>query len=168
MKKLIDFNNQWVVFKGVWFDPKSSATRCLVSLDGKVFGFTEDEDDGYRSSAIEEGIVKAPKGTKFSLSFNPIPLFAQVSDNGDFSGITLYQDETCKVALAAFGTNQYDDYYPCYTAWVDVERINLIFFGKKNLLTRNDKVLYLIYGPRKGLPKSIFNHTHPALLGVRM
>lgn len=124
--KLQDLNCEAVLFQGVYEEGES----VFVKLNNEVFLFTENPDDGYRSYMVEEGNVPAPKKAKFSFAKQPVALFARYSDNGSFSGLELFASEEATEPLAQFGTNHMDDYYPLAINYVDVAKINQLFFGK--------------------------------------
>ena len=80
-------------------------------LGSVIFEVVEDEDDGYRSSMREVKIIKlnAPR--------NPGDFISTVSivshNDGSFQGYKL-QCTTTGHEYLTFGTDNYDDYYPCF------------------------------------------------------
>jgi hypothetical protein len=132
--KLQDLNGKWVLFKGVYSDN----SMVYVSLNNKVFGFREDPDDGYRSYMVEEGLVQSPKKAAFSFGKKPVKLFARTGDLGSFDGLALFLNEEDHEAVAQFGTDHSDDYYPMARDWVDVQRINEELFPAKRTKKKID------------------------------
>lgn len=141
--KLEDLNEKWISFSGVyestyqhsagWNDSTETANVVYVMLDGHIFEFKEDPLDGYRSSANVEYDVVRPDGAEFNFEHAPQRLFARAGNivrgkdwyRKEFQGLLLYKSEhDDAIAVAEFGTDNVDDYYPIYTAFIDIKAIN--------------------------------------------
>lgn len=136
--KLEDLNEKWIEFGGIfdssyevktWRDETETANIVYVLLNGKVFEFKEDPDDGYRSHCLTEEDVERPLNAKFTLEHAPIKLFARSielkgSNYDHFDGIKLFKTPESEKHVAAFGTDNIDDYYPSYIAYIDVKELN--------------------------------------------
>lgn len=97
----------------------ADANGCAIELDDVTVFVFEDPSDGYRSSASEPLIVKAPL---YSFGCDPVyvrvPVLVrlwQTSDFGDGAeGIELIDRRNGKTVLY-LGTDNINDYYPSYT-----------------------------------------------------
>lgn len=99
------------------FDANANGGAFQLDNDLTVLVF-EDPSDGYRSSAIDPVIVKAPL---YSLGCSPNYVRAPVlvrlwerSEYGQAEGIEIIDTRNGKTILRA-GTDNSDDYYPSYT-----------------------------------------------------
>lgn len=82
-------------------------------LDGKTYTASQDPEDGYRSS-MKEIMVSDDKVIN---TFPPVEVIGKMQhDDYSFNDVLeLYNINTGKLILAV-GTENYDDYYPCWVA----------------------------------------------------
>lgn len=104
-------NIEDLVGKRVGFCGVDNYVFCVVTPTGErvAFEVVEDEEDGYRSSC---GDVKSVplEGRVF---FNSPVATLTVQEEPELVGHKLVDD--AGHAWLAFGTDDYDDYYPCFT-----------------------------------------------------
>lgn len=97
----------------------ADASGGAFELDDMTVFIFEDPSDGYRSSAIEPMIVKAPM---YSFGCSPeyirapvlVRLWERSEYGGAAEGIEIIDMRNGKTILRA-GTSNSDDYYPSYT-----------------------------------------------------
>lgn len=80
-------------------------------LNDIVYEAVEDESDGYRSY-LESVEVRDSKGIFFGEPLDKVVLVEV--DKGDFSGFELRSTTDENHVWLRFGTDNYDDYYPCF------------------------------------------------------
>lgn len=90
------------------------AQLCIFELDGKVYTCKEDPGDGYRSSMdslIEGGTV--------SNRFSPQRVICSMQTEGGYGrvdDILVMRDCLTGKEVLRIGTENTDDYYPCFVA----------------------------------------------------
>lgn len=107
----VDYGNvQKEEWSGHWEDCQTLAFR----LDGKVYVAVEDPSDGYRSMMSE--FVES-YNTTMKNEFAPCRVLARMKadDYGRNDTLELIDLKTGLVVLEV-GTDNYDDYYPCFVA----------------------------------------------------
>ncbi len=92
---------------GVDFDTNGVGNGIRFILDGKTYQVTEDEDDGYRSSANAIEVSDAV----LTNTFWPVKVF--VSAESDDNILKIQDCITGKVIIEV-GTGDWDDYYPYF------------------------------------------------------
>ena len=92
------------------FYSNDSNEFCLV-LDGIVFSFLEDPDDGYRSLLGEVLIGRR----EIKNTFDPVKVSVIKNPDEDSETILGLVGDRYKV-LFEVGTNYSDDYYPCFVS----------------------------------------------------
>lgn len=102
-------------------DPDS----CAVSfrLDGVVYTATEDPSDGYRSRLRDIFVDDTPMTNVFP----GVPVIGRLQEAGSYNSeaIDFIHANTGKVILSV-GTDNADDYYPCFVAFFAPENIGEI------------------------------------------
>lgn len=95
------------------------ATVIRFRLDGIVYVAVENPDDSYRSYL---GKLYVQEGDSISNTFPPVKVTCSIDDNTDrdIMRLTLDNGET----VLEVGTDYFDDYYPCFVGWFNVEAIN--------------------------------------------
>lgn len=104
------------------------ANAILFALDGKTYRVTEDDNDGYRSSADEIQQVE----TAIKNVFTPVRVLARYVDGkhadqyGDTNDLLELIDVANGQIILLVGTADCDDYYPSYVAswWPERMAIN--------------------------------------------
>lgn len=99
------------------YDYERPAT-CVFVLDGETYTVTEDADDGYRSSM--KSIAKG--GAEVSNKFPPCRVLCSMQTKGEYSGVDdllVMRDMVTGKVVLTVGTENTDDYYPCYIANFD-------------------------------------------------
>ncbi|MFW6028786.1 MAG: hypothetical protein ACOCRO_00885 [Halanaerobiales bacterium] len=133
---LEDFECQHFL-SGVEFDstdPRSGsdenkANRMTLIIDDIPFGFVEDPTDGYRSSMkcveLSDAVVRN--------TFNPILLNFTYWDEEHHELLVAHlpniQEKKLETAVLQVGTDNTDDYYPCYVDYWSPEKL---YFFKSN------------------------------------
>lgn len=92
---------------GVDFEVNGVGNGIRFILDSRTYEVTEDEDDGYRSSA--NAIVSS--GEAMSNTFHPVQVFVSTEDDDQ---ILVIQDAKTGDEIIRVGTENSDDYYPCF------------------------------------------------------
>ena len=87
--------------------PKGGALEYQFQLNNTIYQVVEDEEDGYRSSLGYVDIIKHEKGSHF-LDF--VTIVHDDNGNDDIYRII----GTNEHVWLEFGTDYYDDYYPCF------------------------------------------------------
>lgn len=139
----------WVEFGGVYEDrimyaayefSEPELCNChFVKINGKVFQFTEDPSDGYRSHTNVTVSDKEIPDYKFNLS-KPIRVFLSKPDTSEFkkdddwatkqwSGIVLSSSSNAEDYFAYFGTDNIDDYYPSIDIFFDAVKLTKAIFS---------------------------------------
>lgn len=99
-----------------WGDRFEDCNAIRFKLDGVVYVATEDPDDGYRSYLgelkIDEVDTKNPfNGVEVIASYRDINKYNETSEIVDFI------DTTTGDIVLSVGTDNSDDYYPCFVAY---------------------------------------------------
>ena len=111
------------------------ANVCYVKLADKIYQFTENPEDGYRSHC-EDNIEcnRVLNSYRFSLSTTPLLVRAELVDKftptksendlvyDNFKGLLLRNPINNRI-VGGFGTDNIDDYYPGYVARLDMDEI---------------------------------------------
>jgi len=92
-------------------DRYESCNVCRFTLDSVTYAAIEDPDDGYRSSMRE--LVVSPSPTKNE--FPPCAVLACLRNKRNEDILDLIDEVTGKVVLSV-GTDNTDDYYPCFVS----------------------------------------------------
>jgi len=94
------------------------ADSIAFTLDGQTYVATEDADDGYRSS------MESIRKVDFTIPNLPVavPILARMSESNSEDILELLNAETGKVILRV-GTDNIDDYYPCWVAEYNPENL---------------------------------------------
>lgn len=79
-----------------------------VVFDGKAYELTEDESDGYRSYLND--VVETEN--KVDNTFHEIEVYCIHKDDGYYDVVEVFDSSNNQLILT-FGTQNYDDYYPC-------------------------------------------------------
>lgn len=98
-----------------WDETLINANVIRLRLDGKVYTAVEDPSDGYRSSMdrlfVDDSQIKN--------EFPPIRVLARMKGDDNWGGVNktieLLDMVTGKV-VAEFGTDNTEDYYPCFVS----------------------------------------------------
>jgi hypothetical protein len=96
-----------LTLSGVDRATQGEAHALRFCLNGTVYQVTEDEIDGYRSALGEIKVVDVPIVNRFT----PVVVRAQLK--GEILSLIDVQTEKPVVEV---GTEDYDDYYPCFVA----------------------------------------------------
>lgn len=90
-------------------------------LDGVIYTAIEDPDDGYRSSMRSITV-----GGEISNSFPAVHILVRKKPDGDYVNDVLeFVDvETGKIILEV-GTDNTDDYYPCFVGYFSPENMSI-------------------------------------------
>lgn len=118
-----------------------------LELDGNVFVFTTDPDDGYRSYS---GRVLFVPNAQLQTHFHPAKVKIELANSKDWdedinTAQTPYMLNLVSIEsgdlLAKFGTQYYDSYYPCSRFYCDVAMLDEVLrpFSQRNLLTHEVK-----------------------------
>jgi hypothetical protein len=107
-------------FKQEWdeeeFEDEDSNVMSFI-LDGVVYSAIEDPSDGYRSTMRDLKINEY----QVENTFEPIQVMCKMRDDRNYNSnntLELYDIENGKLILAA-GTDNTDDYYPCFVSeWI--------------------------------------------------
>lgn len=125
---MIDHEDKYGVYGSDEHKTKVNAT--YIKLDDKCYIFKEDPDDGYRSHCDIE-IVNPPSDAVFNLAHHPVLVYVKYGQflneeesYKDLKGLRLYTDETLNMCLGSFGTENFNDYYPCFHCYLDIPAIN--------------------------------------------
>jgi len=89
-------------------------------LNGKVFSAREEPEDGYRSCMKELSTTSEPMVN----TFIPVKVLGKYKRNGFDDILELIDADTKKVVIEV-GTEDYDDYYPCYIASFHPENMKI-------------------------------------------
>jgi len=115
----IDFENDKVK---TWGDNFEDCQCVNFVLDGKVYTAVEDPDDGYRSSMkeIKEGI------TQVKNIFSPVKVLARMKPDDNYGKNDVLELINIANGKTVFevGTDNYDDYYPCWVASFTPENLS--------------------------------------------
>jgi hypothetical protein len=100
--------------------------RLLIKLDGDVYQFIEDDNDGYRSAMDDENskIINY----KMKNTFNDIEVFIIYVDesNGyDADIIRIYNIDNGELIIEV-GTDNIDDYYPSFICNYNAENLGIL------------------------------------------
>lgn len=109
----VDITNQRI--KESYGDGFEDAQCISFCLDGVVYTAIEDPDDGYRSSMRD---IMQTEFVKLNNTFEPQEVMATHRTEGEYSHddtLVLTDTTTGKVVLEV-GTDNSDDYYPCFVA----------------------------------------------------
>ena len=110
----VDFDTEKM--KEFYGDGFEDCAVCRFRLDGVVYVAIEDPSDGYRSSMRDLIIPNNPSMLNF---FPPIKVVGRMRTEGEYGTqddvLELVDAITDKVVLEV-GTNNCDDYYPCFVA----------------------------------------------------
>ena len=97
---------------------KEDCETISFRLDGVVYTATQDPSDGYRSSM--SGIAKSERPMRNV--FAPVKVIGRLRTRGEYGGtddvLELIDAKTGKTVLEV-GTDDVDDYYPCWVARFD-------------------------------------------------
>ena len=85
------------------------ATNIAFIIDGKGYVAHEDPDDGYRSML---GELRSFSVDNILNKFEPVEIYAEFS-YAEKELVKLYDCQTKKIVLE-LGTDNSDDYYPCF------------------------------------------------------
>ena len=91
---------------------------CTFVLDGEIYTVTEDPSDGYRSSM--RSLVKG--GEPVRNMFTPCRVLCSMQAKGEYGSvddILVMRDVVTGKEVLSIGTENTDDYYPCYRANFD-------------------------------------------------
>lgn len=89
------------------YDEGFECTVVRFRIDGVVFEAVEDPEDGYRSSMWGFSVSHA----SMKNVFQPIEIIVSTDKNGY---ILRFVDVITKKEIFYVGTDNYDDYYPCF------------------------------------------------------
>jgi len=111
------------VLTGVDTDSRESTHRMADSisftLDGQTYLAVEDPDDGYRSTMDYIARVDEPILNQFATG---VKILARMSPHNSENILELLNAETGKTILRV-GTDNIDDYYPCWVAEYNPENL---------------------------------------------
>lgn len=95
-----------------------AADSIAFTLDGQTYLATEDADDGYRSS------MESIRKVDYTIPNLPVAvkILARMSESNSEDILELLNAETGKVILRV-GTDNVDDYYPCWVAEYNPENL---------------------------------------------
>lgn len=110
----VDFDTEKM--KKFYGDGYEDCSVCRFRLDGIVYVAIEDPSDGYRSSMRD---LITPNNPAMKNVFPPVKVIGRMRTEGEFGGLDdvleLVDAFTDKVVLEV-GTDNCDDYYPCFVA----------------------------------------------------
>lgn len=108
----VDINN--IRVKNTYSEDFEDAECISFMLDGRTYTAIEDPDDGYRSTMKEIGVSDVQLENRFpGVEVNIV--WAENTDDETNNYLQFIDVETQKVVLEV-GTENTDDYYPCYVA----------------------------------------------------
>lgn len=102
-----------------------------IILNGIVYEFTEDIEDGYRSYMCDPKVVNK----RVINTFPPVSVEIKVDSRDFFSGITAY-DVFTKEEVLEIGTDHYEQYYPVAISYWNPEGL---IINKKGAQRKNVK-----------------------------
>lgn len=111
----VDFSSESI--KDSWGDGFEDCQSMRFRLDGVVYAVTEDPSDGYRSCM--QDIVVVPDA-EMTNAFTPIRVLARMQ-RAVLELIDIANGETVLEA----GTDNADDYYPCFVASFTPEKMSV-------------------------------------------
>ncbi len=95
-----------------WSD-RDACNYVKFTLDGVHYMAVEDPDDGYRSCCRELQVSdEAPR-----FSFPPMQMICTMADDGEYgeaNDILVLTDAVTGEVVLEIGTENYDDWYPCF------------------------------------------------------
>ncbi len=107
----IDFENEQIK---TWGDNFEDCQCVNFILDGKVYTAIEDPSDGYRSN------MKEIKESSINVKniFEPVRVLARMKEDDEYGKNDILQLIDLRNGKIVFevGTDNYDDYYPCWVA----------------------------------------------------
>ena len=113
MLDAVDFSNEQVK---TWGEQYEDCQVMRFRLDGKVYVAVEDPDDGYRSHMNDLTIAE---DATMKNTFVPVKVIGRHREKGSYGDVDdvleLIDAGTGKVVLEV-GTENTDDYYPCFVA----------------------------------------------------
>jgi len=124
--RVLDGRGEFVVAAKRWpNDSDDNARAEVLRLDGVLYAFVEDENDGYRSSMAGILILRpdqVPPGA--FVEFPPMVVTCRWIEQWDRwgagyaneCGVLYGVDEKTGLVVFEYGTDQIDDYYPSFVA----------------------------------------------------
>jgi len=113
MLDAVDFSDEQVK---TWGDQFEACQVMRFRLDGKVYVAVEDPSDGYRSCMNDLAVAD---DATMKNTFSPVKVIGRHREEGKYDNaddvLELIDAGTGKLALEV-GTNNTDDYYPCFVA----------------------------------------------------
>ncbi len=117
----VDFESQEVEI----YSSMETVEVCRFRLDGKIYTAIQNPDDGYRSSMKE--LIVSDSG-EMKNQFEPVPVFCihrTVANYGNSADILdIFDAQNAKLILAV-GTDNTDDYYPCFISSYTPENMSV-------------------------------------------
>lgn len=108
------------LFSGVAYgNDANGAGTFSFTIDGAIFTAVEDENDGYRSAMDE-----LRSGGNIDTSFPAIKIFASMSSNPNEDILEFRDMGNGKVVLRV-GTDNEDNYYPCFISEYTPENMSV-------------------------------------------
>jgi len=102
-------------------DYDADADVLNLELDGKLYSFVEDPNDGWRSR-LEEVLVS--EGARPATTFEAVPVLAVQRHDTSNDLLEFYNARTGAL-VAIVGTENTDDYYPCFVAVTEPEGVGV-------------------------------------------
>lgn len=98
-----------------WGDNFEDCSAIRFKLDGIVYVATEDPDDGYRSYLGELKVDDIDTKNPFS-GVEVLAHYRNTNNYNEVSEIIDFVDTTTGEVVLSVGTDNSDDYYPCFVA----------------------------------------------------
>lgn len=98
-----------------WGDNFEDCSAIRFKLDGVVYVATEDPNDGYRSYLGELKIDDVDTKNPFS-GVEVVASYRNINKYNETSEIIDFIDTTTGEVVLSVGTDNSDDYYPCFVA----------------------------------------------------
>ena len=118
-----------------WYDENISIT--YLKFDDGYIVLTEDPDDGYRSHGELSFTKKCPEDLVFNLEASPCEVYRDFDTKDlreddqrwarSWDGLVLRFTPEGNV-FGHFGTDNSDDYYPCYQCELDIKLMNELYY----------------------------------------
>ena len=99
-----------------WVDCFEDCNAIRFKLDGVVYVATEDPDDGYRSYLGELKIDEVDTKNPFS-GVEVLASYRDINKYNESSEIIDFIDTTTGEVVLSVGTDNSDDYYPCFVSY---------------------------------------------------
>jgi hypothetical protein len=113
MLEAVDFSDEKIK---AWDDEFEYCQVCRFKLDGVIYMAVEDPSDGYRSSMKD---LDVDASATMKNVFGPVEVIARHKHKGEYGEeddvLELIDTNTGLVVLEV-GTENTDDYYPCFVA----------------------------------------------------